>query len=97
MGLIAAGRAAQVDGYIGYYKPYATSHDDFDREENFQEEVRNAARSLVRAVRLLRGGAFKQPDAACATRGRSNSGLLRNIFTGLLKKKPVAGCSKVQR
>ena len=62
MGLIAAGRAAQVDGYIGYYKPYATSHDDFDREENFQEEVRNAARSLVRAVRLLRGGAFKQPD-----------------------------------
>src|SRR5687768_138046 len=63
MGLIAAGRAAQVDGYVGYYKPYATSHDDLDREKDFQQEVRNAARSLIHAVRLLRRGALKQPDA----------------------------------
>ena len=63
MGLIAAGRAAQVDGYVGYYKPYATSHDDLDREKDFQQEVRNAAHSLIHAVRLLRRGALKQPDA----------------------------------
>jgi hypothetical protein len=64
MGLIAAGRAALVDGYVGYYKPYATSHDELDQNKNFQEEVRNAARSLTRAVRLLRRGKLKQPDAS---------------------------------
>ena len=62
MGLIPAGRAALVDGYVGYYKPYATSHDDLDSDKKFQEEVRNAARTLVNAVRLLRRGEFKQPD-----------------------------------
>jgi multimeric flavodoxin WrbA len=64
MGLIAAGRAALVDGYVGYYKPYATSHDDLDGDKGFHEEVRNAARTLVNAVRLLRRGQFKQPDGA---------------------------------
>ena len=63
MGLIAAGHASQIDGYVGYYKPYATSHDDLDRDTDFQEEVRNAARSLIQAVRLLRRGKLKQPDA----------------------------------
>jgi hypothetical protein len=64
MGLIQAGRAALVDGYVGYYKPYATSHDELDRDEAFHEEVRNAARTLVNAVRLLRRGELKQPDAS---------------------------------
>jgi multimeric flavodoxin WrbA len=64
MGLIPAGRAALVDGYVGYYKPYATSHDDLDRDKDFQEEVRNAARSLINGVRLLRRGEFKQPDSS---------------------------------
>jgi multimeric flavodoxin WrbA len=64
MGLIAAGHAALVDGYVGYYEPYATSHDALDRDHGFQEEVRNAARSLIKAVRLLRRGELKQPDAA---------------------------------
>ena len=64
MGLIPAGRAALVDGYVGYYKPYATSHDDLDRDKDFQEEVRNAARSLINGVRLLRRGELKQPDSS---------------------------------
>jgi multimeric flavodoxin WrbA len=64
MGLIAAGHAALVDGYVGYYKPYATSHDELDQEKDFHEEVRNAARSLLHGVRLLRRGEFKQPDRA---------------------------------
>jgi multimeric flavodoxin WrbA len=64
MGLIAAGNAAIVDGYIGYYKPYATSHDELDREESFHEEVRNAARTLVNAVESLRRGELKRPDAS---------------------------------
>jgi len=63
MGLVPAGHAALVGGYVGYYKPYATSHDDLDADRDFHEEVRNAARSLVSAVRLLRRGEFRQPDA----------------------------------
>jgi len=64
IGLIPAGRAALVDRYVGYYKPYATSHDYLDEETAFQEEVRNATRSLVTAVGLLRRGELKLPDAS---------------------------------
>jgi multimeric flavodoxin WrbA len=64
MGLVPAGRAALVDSYVGYYKPYATSHDELDQDKDFHEEVRNAARTLINAVRLLRRGEFKQADAS---------------------------------
>lgn len=64
IGLIPAGQSALVGSYIGYYEPYATSHDDLDQEKDFHEEVRNAARSLVQAVRLLRRGDLKLPDAS---------------------------------
>jgi multimeric flavodoxin WrbA len=64
MGLIAAGNAALVDGYVGYYRPYATSHDDFDQDKGFHQEVRNAARSLVNGVRLLRRGKLERPDTS---------------------------------
>ena len=64
IGLIPAGHTSLVGGYIGYYEPYATSHDDLDKETDFHEEVRNAARSLVNAVGLLRRGELKQPDAS---------------------------------
>ena len=63
MHLVPAGHAAQLDRYIGYYEPYATSHDAFDREHDFQEETRHAASSLVEAVKLLRRGKLPQPDA----------------------------------
>ena len=48
---------------VGYMQPYATSHDDLDRDTAFQEEVRNAARALVQAVKLTRAANCKQPDA----------------------------------
>ena len=63
IGMIPAGQSALVENYIGYYEPYATSHDDLDQETDFHEEVRNAARSLVQAVKLLRSGELKLPDA----------------------------------
>ena len=63
IGMIPAGQSALVESYIGYYEPYATSHDDLDQETDFHEEVRNAARSLVQAVKLLRSGELKLPDA----------------------------------
>jgi multimeric flavodoxin WrbA len=63
LGLIPAAHKALLGSYIGYYEPYATSHADLDADGDFQEEVRNAARSLVAAVRLQRAGKFEQADA----------------------------------
>ncbi len=37
MHLIQAGRSAVLDRYVGYYEPYATSHDALDRDEGLQE------------------------------------------------------------
>jgi len=62
MSLVPAAPNALVDRYVGYYEPYATSHEALDRDTSFQEEVRNAARALVEGVRLLRAGAFPRAD-----------------------------------
>jgi multimeric flavodoxin WrbA len=64
MGLVSAGHAAELDRYVGYYAPYATSHDELDADKALQAEVRNAARTLVQAVKLMRRGKLAQPDAA---------------------------------
>jgi multimeric flavodoxin WrbA len=68
MHLCAAGPAAELDRYIGYWKPYATSHADLDADSAIQEEVRNAARTLLEAVRaklegkfVTAGGDLRQP------------------------------------
>ena len=63
MSLHPAGPAAEIDRYIGYYEPYATSHDALDRDESMQEEVRNAARALLEGVKLSRAGKFVTPGA----------------------------------
>ena len=65
MHLVPAGRSASLDRYVGYYEPYATSHDALDRDTAFHEEVRNVARALVRQVWLQRAGR-EEPDAALA-------------------------------
>ncbi|KAF0813984.1 hypothetical protein IGB42_01663 [Andreprevotia sp. IGB-42] len=64
MGLIDAGNSAQLDRYIGYYKPYATSHAEFDADEDVQEEVRNVARAVASTVARIRKGELIPPDAA---------------------------------
>lgn len=56
MKLKPAGPSAELDRYIGYWKPYATSHDELDSDQCIQEEVRNAARTLLRAVQEQRAG-----------------------------------------
>jgi multimeric flavodoxin WrbA len=66
LGLIKAGTSGALARYIGYFEPYATSHDELDKDEAVQEEVRNAARSLVETVRQIRGGMLRQPDASLA-------------------------------
>ena len=63
MGLLDAGTMARLDRYIGYYQPYATSHEELDRDTAVQEEVRNVARAVANAVAELRAGRLSQPDA----------------------------------
>lgn len=63
MGLIAAGSRALLDRYVGYYEPYATSHDTLDRDAALLEEVANVARALTEAVGNLRRGELTQPGA----------------------------------
>ncbi len=62
MGLIDAGSQARLDRYIGYYEPYATSHDTLDADQAMQAEVRNVARAVANAVTELRAGTLSQPD-----------------------------------
>jgi hypothetical protein len=61
MSLISAGRMAETDGYIGYMKPYATSHQALDEDTAFQDEVLNVARALGQAVILHRAGRYEEP------------------------------------
>jgi multimeric flavodoxin WrbA len=56
MKLEPAGPKAEVDRYVGYWKPYATSHAEFDADQAMQGEIRNAAASLLEAVQAKRDG-----------------------------------------
>jgi len=56
MDLEPAGAAAEFERYIGYWKPYATSHEELDRDQAVQDEVRNAAWTLLEAVKAKREG-----------------------------------------
>jgi multimeric flavodoxin WrbA len=58
MHLCPPGPAAELDRYIGYWKPYATSHDELDADHAVQEEVKNAARTLLDGVLKDRAGLY---------------------------------------
>lgn len=62
MGLHGAGPQSRIERYIGYYEPYATSHAALDEDTAVQDEVRNVARAVARAIRARREGALRSPD-----------------------------------
>jgi multimeric flavodoxin WrbA len=62
MKLISAGSMAELDGYVGYEKPYALSHQALDEDDAFQRDVRMAALTLARAIKLQAEGKFAQAD-----------------------------------
>ena len=62
MGLIDAGTQARLDRFVGYYEPYATSHDVLDADAPMQQEVRNVAIAVANAVTMLRAGTLVPPD-----------------------------------
>lgn len=68
MDLVPAGVNAELDRYIGYWEPYATSHEALDRDAAIQGEVRNAALTLAEAAHakhegklLMAGQTLKPP------------------------------------
>ena len=63
MELVPAMPQGGIDRYIGYYEPYATSHEALDRDTAVQEEVRVAAKALVEAVALSRAGKLQHLQA----------------------------------
>jgi multimeric flavodoxin WrbA len=66
MHMAPAGSKAELDRYIGYWKPYATSHDELDRDQAIQQEVANAAITLVEAIDAKRTGRIASPGAELA-------------------------------
>jgi len=64
IGMIQAGPSAVLDTWIGWYQPYATSHEDLDNDEDLFTQVNNAALSLADMVEQLRSGAYRAPDRA---------------------------------
>jgi len=64
MELSSVGADAEIDRYIGYWEPYATSHDALDRDRAVQDEVRLTAEKLTLAVLARRNGASEplEPD-----------------------------------
>jgi multimeric flavodoxin WrbA len=62
IGMLQAGPSAALDTWIGWYRPYATSHEDLDADEDIFVQVQNAALSLANMVAQIRGGAYQAPD-----------------------------------
>jgi multimeric flavodoxin WrbA len=66
MKLAPAGPLAELDRYIGYWEPYATSHEALDRDAAMQAEVRNAALTLAEALIARRAGTLPRIGAGLA-------------------------------
>jgi multimeric flavodoxin WrbA len=62
IGMIQAGPRATLDTWIGWYTPYATSHQDLDADPDVFQEVEQAAISLTAMVRQIRSGEYRAPD-----------------------------------
>jgi multimeric flavodoxin WrbA len=62
MELIPATRTALIDTWIGWYEPYATSHQDLDKDTEIFEEVKNAALAVANMVKQIRSGQYVPPD-----------------------------------
>ncbi len=62
MKLTPAGPDAELDRYIGYWEPYATSHDALDRDLAVQGEVRLAAEELARAMTARANGRLERTE-----------------------------------
>ncbi len=60
--LIPCEPTAELARYVGYYEPYAESHQALDQDQAFQQEVRNAALTLLGRVEQIRSGGYRRSD-----------------------------------
>ncbi len=63
IGMVSAGPTALMDTWIGWYQPYANSHEDLDKDPDVFTEVGNATLALANMVKQIRTGQYKAPDA----------------------------------
>jgi multimeric flavodoxin WrbA len=63
IGMVPAGPSAAFDTFIGYYQPYAISHDELDKDTAVFVEVEHAALSLLGLANMIRSGEYRAPDA----------------------------------
>ena len=63
IGMVQAGASAALETLIGYWEPYATSHDKLDAQPETFVQVQNAVKSLTAMVRAMRAGEYRAPDA----------------------------------
>ena len=63
IGMVQAGPQAALDTWIGWYRPYATSHEDLDADQDTFVQVDQAALSLANMVKQIRSGAYHAPNA----------------------------------
>jgi multimeric flavodoxin WrbA len=59
MEMIDSGPLSQINRYIGYYEPYATSHQTLDKDLSVQKEVEVAAAALIARLKQIRSGKYK--------------------------------------
>jgi multimeric flavodoxin WrbA len=69
IGLVPAGPMSSVDAFVGYYEPYATSHDAYDEDKGLQQDIRNSAHTLANAIAQARAGHCPPPHQGLV-RGR---------------------------
>ncbi len=62
IGMIDAGPMAEVDTFIGWYKPYSTSHNNLDQDQEIFDRVENAAISVAHLAQQIRSGQYKKPN-----------------------------------
>ena len=62
IGMVQAGPQAALDTWIGWYRPYATSHEDLDADQDTFVQVDQAALSLANMVTQIRSGAYRAPN-----------------------------------
>ena len=92
MGFIDAGAQARLDRYIGYYEPYATSHDALDQDKPVQEEARNVARAVAKSVVELRPAASRPCRRDCRVRGQNRDAAAQRVPA--TSRNPVAVTSR---
>ena len=52
-----------MDVYVGYFEPYANEPSALDRDDAFQEEIRQATLVLAESVQAKRSGKYIEAGA----------------------------------